>query len=110
MVTIGLGGKSTSSWKLDWRQFWKWGWVCNTHKNPILESNIGQIGFENKGKAYKAQVVFTTRSGTAGRMDWGFLEKAQFQMTISTKRDVIDYSSKWMDVVYFSATIYGSES
>jgi hypothetical protein len=43
-------------------------------------------------------------------MDLGSLEKAQFQMTISTERNVVDYSSKWMDVVLFIATICGSES
>jgi hypothetical protein len=33
---------------------------------------------ENRGKAYRAHVVSTIRSGMAGRMDWGTLEKAQF--------------------------------
>jgi hypothetical protein len=43
-------------------------------------------------------------------MDGGSLEKAQLHMTISMKKDVVNYSPKWVDVVYFSATIYGSKS
>jgi len=49
---------------------------------------------ENRGKACGVQVVSTTRSGMVGHMDSGSLEKAQFKTMISTKRNVIDYSSK----------------
>jgi hypothetical protein len=44
------------------------------------------MSFENRGKACEAQVDFTTRSGTVRRMDWGSLEKTQFQTTISMER------------------------
>jgi hypothetical protein len=51
------------------------------------------------------QVVFTMRGGTTWSMDWGSLEKAQVQNMISMERDVVDYSPKWMGVIYFLATI-----
>jgi hypothetical protein len=35
------------------------------YKNPILEFDVGQMSFKNKGKTYKAQVVSTTRGGMA---------------------------------------------
>jgi hypothetical protein len=34
------------------------------YKNPISESNVGHMSFENRRKACEAHVVFTTRSGT----------------------------------------------
>jgi hypothetical protein len=34
-------------------------------------------------------------------MDWGFSKKAQLHTTISTKIDVVNYSFKWMGVIYF---------
>jgi hypothetical protein len=40
-ATIGLGGKSTSYWKLDRRHFWKWRGICRVYKNPILEYDVG---------------------------------------------------------------------
>jgi hypothetical protein len=52
------------------------------------------MNFDNREKVCGALVVYITRSGTMGRMDLGSLEKAQFQMTISTERNVVDYSSK----------------
>jgi hypothetical protein len=51
---IGLGGKSVNYWKIDKRQFQKWRGVCRAYRNPILEFDVGQMSFENKGKAYKA--------------------------------------------------------
>jgi len=36
------------------------------------------VSFENRGEAYGAYVIFTTRSGMVGHMDWGFSEMAQF--------------------------------
>jgi len=65
---------------------------------------------ENRGKACGVQVVSTTRSGMVGHMDSGSLEKAQFKTMISTKRNVIDYSSKWTNAIYFLVAICGSES
>jgi hypothetical protein len=40
-ATIRLGGKFTSYWKLDRRQFWKWKGVCRVYRNPISKSNVG---------------------------------------------------------------------
>jgi hypothetical protein len=34
-----------------------------------LKSDVGQISAKNKGKTCEAQVVSTTRNGTAGCMD-----------------------------------------
>jgi hypothetical protein len=68
-VTIGLGGKSASYWKSNKIQFWKWRGICRAYKNPILESDVGHMNFENRRKACKAHVVSTTRSGMVGRMD-----------------------------------------
>jgi len=45
-------------------------------KKPISKFDVGQRSFENKGKAYGAQVVSTTRCGMTWNMDWGSLEKA----------------------------------
>jgi hypothetical protein len=42
----------------------KWRGICRAFKNPILESNVGQMSFENKGKTWRAQVISTTRNGT----------------------------------------------
>jgi hypothetical protein len=53
-----------------------WRGICKAYKNPILESNVGQMSSKNKGKTCRAQVVSTTRSGKAWSMDWGSLEKA----------------------------------
>ncbi len=39
-LTIGFGGKSTSYWKSDRRQSWKWKGTCMAYKNPILKSNV----------------------------------------------------------------------
>ncbi len=75
-VTIELGGKLTSYWKIDKREFQKWRGVCKAYRNAILEFDVGHTSFDNKGKACGAQVVSTTRSGTVRCMDWGFLEKA----------------------------------
>jgi hypothetical protein len=52
------------------------------------------MNFENKGKAYGACVVSTTRSSTTRCMDWGSSKKAQFHMMISMEKDVVNYSSK----------------
>jgi hypothetical protein len=43
----------------------KWRGICKAYRNPILESNVGQMFFENKGKTYKAHVISTTRGGRA---------------------------------------------
>jgi hypothetical protein len=67
------------------------------------------MSFDNRGKAYGAQVVSTIRSGTTRRMDERSSYKAQFQTMISTQKDAIEYSSQRADVVYFSATICGSK-
>jgi hypothetical protein len=42
----------------------------------MLEFDVGQTSFENKGKSCGAHVVSTIRNGTTRHMDWGFLEKA----------------------------------
>jgi hypothetical protein len=34
------------------------------------------MSFENRGKAYEAQVASTIRSGMARCMDWSFFKKA----------------------------------
>jgi hypothetical protein len=75
-MTIGLGGKSTSYWRSDIRQYWRWRGGCKAYKNPTLESNVRQMSVENGGKACGAQVVSTTRSGMARHMDWGSSKKA----------------------------------
>jgi hypothetical protein len=108
-TTIGLGGKLANYWKSNRKQIWKWRGVCKAYRNPILESYVGQTSFENKRKVYGAQVGSTIRSGTTGCMDWGSSEKAQFQMIISMEKDVVNYSSKWANVVYLSIAIYGLE-
>jgi hypothetical protein len=77
-VIIGFGGKSTSYWKIDKRQFWKWKGVWRAYKTPISKFDVGKTSCVNRRKACKAQVVSTTRSGMARRMDWRSLEKAQF--------------------------------
>ncbi len=71
IVIIELGGKSANYWKINKKQSWKWRGVCRAYKNPISKSNVGQMNFENKGKAYGAQVVFTTRDGMTWNVDWG---------------------------------------
>jgi hypothetical protein len=50
-ITIELGGKSTSYWKTDKREFRKCRRVCKAYRNPILEFDVGHTSFENKGKA-----------------------------------------------------------
>ncbi len=47
IMTIGFGGKSSSRWKTNKRQYWKCRGVCRAFRNPILESNVGQTNFEN---------------------------------------------------------------
>ncbi len=37
--------------------------MSSLHKNPILESNVGQTNSKNSGKTYTAQVVSTTKGG-----------------------------------------------
>jgi hypothetical protein len=76
-MTIGLGGKSPSYWKVKIRQFWKWRGVCRAYRNPISKSNVGQTSLKNKGKTCRAQVVSTTKGGTMWNMDWGSSEKAK---------------------------------
>ncbi len=68
-MTIRLGGKLASYWKTNRRKFWKWRGICRAYKNPISESYVGKMSFENKGKACEAHVVSITRSGMAGCMD-----------------------------------------
>ncbi len=63
IMTIGLGGKSISYWKIDRKQFWKWRGSCKAYKNPILEFDVGQMSFENKGKSCRAHVVSNIRNG-----------------------------------------------
>jgi hypothetical protein len=75
IMTIGLGGKSTSYWKSNKRQFWEWKGICKAYKNPILKFDVGQASFENRKKACGAQVVSTTRSGVVGCMNWGGFQK-----------------------------------
>jgi hypothetical protein len=41
-----------------------------------LESNVGQISYENKRKNCMAHVISTIRNGIVWSMDWRFLEKA----------------------------------
>jgi hypothetical protein len=48
------------------------------YRNSKSKSNVGHMSFENKGKACEAHVIFTTRSGTTGCMEWGSLEKTKF--------------------------------
>ncbi len=69
IATIGLEGKLIIYWNIDKRQSWKWIKVCKAFKNPILEFNVGNTSFENKGKAYGAQVISTTRGGMTWSMD-----------------------------------------
>jgi hypothetical protein len=64
ITTIGFGGKLTSYWKSENKQFWKWRGVYKAYKNTILESNVGQTSFENKRKACEAHVISTIRSST----------------------------------------------
>jgi hypothetical protein len=33
------------------------------YRNPILEYIVGHTSFENKGKAYRAKVIPTTKGG-----------------------------------------------
>ncbi len=54
ITTIGLRGKLASYWKTNKRQSWKWKGVCRACRNPILESSVGQMGYENIGKTCKA--------------------------------------------------------
>jgi len=68
-MTIRLGSKLASYWKLDKKQFKKWRGVCKAYKNPISEFDVGHTSVENRGKAYRAHVVFSTRSGTMKCMD-----------------------------------------
>jgi len=75
IVTIELEGKSANYRKINKRQSWKWR-VCRAYKNPISGSNVGQMNFENKGKAYGAQVVSTTRDGMTWNVDWGSSKKS----------------------------------
>jgi hypothetical protein len=35
------------------------------YRNPILESNVGQMSFENKRQTYMAHVIFITKGGMA---------------------------------------------
>jgi hypothetical protein len=76
-MIIGLGGKLASYWKTNKRQSWKWRGVCKAYRNPVSKLNVGQMNSKNKGKAYGAQVVSTTRGGTTWSMDLGFSKKAQ---------------------------------
>jgi hypothetical protein len=39
-TTIRLGSKSTSYWKINERQFWKWKGMCRAYKNPILKFDV----------------------------------------------------------------------
>jgi hypothetical protein len=41
IVTIGLGGKASSHWKMNKKQSWKWSGTCKAYKNPISKSNVG---------------------------------------------------------------------
>ncbi len=52
--TIGLGGKLSNHRKTNKRQSWKWRGVCNAYRNPILDSDVGQMSSKNRGKTYKA--------------------------------------------------------
>jgi hypothetical protein len=50
--------------------------------------------FENRGKAYDAHVLSTTKGGTTRSMDSGSSKKAQLHTTISMKRNAVNYSSE----------------
>jgi hypothetical protein len=71
IVSIGLGGKSTSYWKTNIKKSWKWKGICWAYKNPILEFDVEQMSSDNRGKACRPQVVSTTRGGTTWSMEWG---------------------------------------
>ncbi len=77
MVTIKFGTKLSNHWKINKKYPWKWRRVCKAYKNAILESNVGQMNFENKGETCMTHVVSITRSGMAWSMDWGSSKNAQ---------------------------------
>ncbi len=74
-LTIGLGGKSTSYWKTNRWKFWKWGGICKAYRNPISQYDVERTSFDNKGKAYMAHVVSTTRGGTVWSVDLGVFKE-----------------------------------
>jgi hypothetical protein len=94
ITIIGLGGKSASYWKINRKQSWKWKGVCKAYRNPISKYDVGQMSSNNRGKTWRAHVVFTTRGGMVWNMEKGSSEKAQLQTTISMKIDVVKYSPK----------------
>ncbi len=54
ITTIRFGGKLLSHWKTNRKQSWKWRGVCRAYKNPMLESDVGETSFKNKGKTCMA--------------------------------------------------------
>jgi len=54
IMTIRLGGKSSSHWKINTKQSWKWRGICKAYRNPISKSYVGQMSSKNRGKTYKA--------------------------------------------------------
>jgi hypothetical protein len=59
ITTIELKGKLTSYWNTDRWESWIWKGVCKAYINPILKSNVGQTHSQNRGKTWKAHIVFT---------------------------------------------------
>ncbi len=76
IVTIGLGGKSISYWKIDKRKFWKWRGIWKVYKNPISKFDVGQMSFENKRKACRAHAISTTKKWYNELYVLGSLKKA----------------------------------
>ncbi len=55
-MSIGFGGKSSSHWTRNKRQFWKWTGICGNCKSPISKFDVGQTNSKNKRKTCKAQL------------------------------------------------------
>jgi hypothetical protein len=40
-MTIRFGGKSSSYWKRNKRQSWKWKGICENYIKPVSKSDVG---------------------------------------------------------------------
>ncbi len=67
MVIVGLGGRLSSHWKK--KKNWQWRRVYEAYRNCILESDVGQTNYDNRGKACRSQVISTTKGGMVWSMD-----------------------------------------
>jgi hypothetical protein len=109
IMTIGLGGKLANYWKPNRKQFWKEEYA-RLIETPYYNMMLDKWVLRTKERPARHKFFLLQEVVQWDVWTGGLHKRHNSKRTISTERDVVDYSSKWADVVYFSATICSSNS